>query len=204
MKLAKHYAVKEGKKPGIYTTWDEAKAQVEGVGGAVYKSFKTLEEAEAFMEYEKPVPPPVSEAVNAIEAYVDGSFDRVKGRYSFGAAIVQNGEVIDTLQRAGNNPIYVESGQNAGEVFGCLHAVQWAINKGYDTIYVYYDFEGIEKWISGEWKAKKQVSQDYVEHFRELSEYIDVEFVKVKAHSGVQFNELADQLAAEAIDHIVF
>lgn len=202
--MLKYYAVKEGKKTGIYTTWHEAKAQVEGVSGAVCKSFKTLEKADSFMKYKKPAPPPVSEAINAIEAYVDGSFDRVKGRYSFGVAIVQNDEVIDTLQRAGNNPIYVESGQIAGEVFGCLHAVQWAISKGYDTIYIYYDFEGIEKWISGESKARKQVSQDYVEYFRELAKHIGVEFVKVKAHSGILLNEFVDQLAAEAIDHIVF
>ena len=28
--MAKFYAVKEGKKPGIYHTWDECKEQVNG------------------------------------------------------------------------------------------------------------------------------------------------------------------------------
>ena len=42
----KYYAVAVGKKPGIYTKWDECKAMVHGFPGAVYKSFKTLEEAE--------------------------------------------------------------------------------------------------------------------------------------------------------------
>ena len=37
--MAKFYAVKEGKKPGIYHTWDECKEQVNGYSGAVYKSF---------------------------------------------------------------------------------------------------------------------------------------------------------------------
>lgn len=44
----KYYAVKVGKKPGIYKTWDECKEQVNKFPGAIYKSFKTLEEAEKF------------------------------------------------------------------------------------------------------------------------------------------------------------
>jgi len=48
-KKQKFYAVVKGHIPGIYTTWDEAKTQVDGYPGAVYKSFKTEEEAEEFM-----------------------------------------------------------------------------------------------------------------------------------------------------------
>lgn len=44
----KYYAVKIGKEPGIYNTWDECKEQVNKFPGAIYKSFKTLEEAEKF------------------------------------------------------------------------------------------------------------------------------------------------------------
>ena len=45
----KYYAVKKGKVPGIYETWNEAKAQVDGFSGAVYKSFSTLEEADKYI-----------------------------------------------------------------------------------------------------------------------------------------------------------
>lgn len=48
-KKQKFYAVVKGCTPGIYTTWDEAKTQVDGYPGAVYKSFKTEEEAVEFM-----------------------------------------------------------------------------------------------------------------------------------------------------------
>ena len=53
--MAKFYAVKEGKKPGIYHTWDECKEQVNGYSGAVYKSFTNEEEAKAFLSEEKEV-----------------------------------------------------------------------------------------------------------------------------------------------------
>ena len=47
--MAKFYAVKEGKKPGIYMSWDECKEQVNGYSGAVYKSFTSEDEAKAFI-----------------------------------------------------------------------------------------------------------------------------------------------------------
>ena len=48
MAAKKYYAIKVGRKPGVYSTWDQAKAQVSGFKGAIYKSFPTLEEAQAF------------------------------------------------------------------------------------------------------------------------------------------------------------
>ena len=42
---SKYYAVKKGKVPGIYFNWNDCKAMVDGYQGAVYKSFKTIEEA---------------------------------------------------------------------------------------------------------------------------------------------------------------
>lgn len=50
-KQTKFYAVKIGHQPGIYPCWENgAKEQVMGVTGAVYKSFKTIEEAQIFMD----------------------------------------------------------------------------------------------------------------------------------------------------------
>ena len=45
---AKFYAVRKGKKPGIYMSWDMCKQQTDGFPGAEFKSFGTREEAEAF------------------------------------------------------------------------------------------------------------------------------------------------------------
>lgn len=49
MAKKKYYAVKVGKTPGIYLTWEDCKGQVDGVSGAVYKSFPTLAEAEVYI-----------------------------------------------------------------------------------------------------------------------------------------------------------
>ena len=46
----KYYAVRKGIKPGIYKDWNTCKAMVTGFSGAQYKSFTTLQEAEAYIK----------------------------------------------------------------------------------------------------------------------------------------------------------
>lgn len=53
MAKVKYYGVKCGLVPGVYTSWDECKAQVDGFSGAEYKSFKTEEEANDYVNIEK-------------------------------------------------------------------------------------------------------------------------------------------------------
>jgi viroplasmin and RNaseH domain-containing protein/ribonuclease HI len=58
------YAVKVGRKKGIYLSWDDCKVQVHGYQGSVYKKFKTKIEATAFMNngnigYNKITPPSI-------------------------------------------------------------------------------------------------------------------------------------------------
>lgn len=49
MAKKKFYAVKKGRKPGIYQTWNEAKSQVSGFKGAIFKGFATEAEAQKYM-----------------------------------------------------------------------------------------------------------------------------------------------------------
>ena len=57
-KKQRYYVVWQGKKPGIYTSWDDCRAQVQGVQGAQYKAFDSLSEAEQAlrMPYRAAVP----------------------------------------------------------------------------------------------------------------------------------------------------
>ena len=93
----KFYAVKKGRTPGIYLSWDDCKKMVDGYSGAVYKSFLTLQEAEAFIGNDKKNRVTDTDAradaganagVNAGQdvdadtpfAFVDGSFNSITGR----------------------------------------------------------------------------------------------------------------------------
>ncbi len=64
----KFFAVKKGRKPGIYRTWDEAKAQVDGFSGAEYKSFKNITDAIEFADVHEDLIEPDNDTLeNAVE-----------------------------------------------------------------------------------------------------------------------------------------
>ena len=49
MAKKKYYAVKIGRKTGIYETWEECEMQVKGISGAQYKSFSNIEDAQNYI-----------------------------------------------------------------------------------------------------------------------------------------------------------
>ena len=49
MAKKKIYAVRKGKTTGIFYSWDECSASVNGYPGAEYKSFTTKEEANSYL-----------------------------------------------------------------------------------------------------------------------------------------------------------
>ena len=84
----KYYAVKVGKKTGIFITWEECKEQVEGFEGALYKSFSKLEDANNYLL-------DIGESngeVTGPKAYVDGSFKEDTNEYSFGVVLLIDGK----------------------------------------------------------------------------------------------------------------
>ena len=51
-----------------------------------------------------------------------------------------------------------------------------------------------------EWKTNKSGTQAYKAFYDAIKDDLKVEFIKVPAHSGVKYNELADSLAKDAIN----
>lgn len=217
----KYYAVAKGKVPGIYFTWDDCKAQVDHFPGAVYKSFPTIEEANAFIElaggaqsvlqgnktgskkkdFDATLEKSPENAVSTTEhlvAYVDGSYDHSQLAYAYGCVLVFQDEVV-TLNGRGNDADLVGMRNVAGEILGSKCAISWAVEHNYPAITIYYDYEGIEKWAMGIWKANKPGTIAYKEFVQMQKENIAISFQKVAAHTGVEYNEMADQLAKSAL-----
>ena len=196
--MAKFYAVKKGKKTGIFSTWDECKEQVTGFKGAVYKSFKTLSEAEAFLEKNEEKIENIEE-VDGVYAYIDGSFDRVSGIYGSGVVIVDGDEKYE-YKHAGNREDYAQLHNVAGELEAAKFVMWYAVDKKIKEITLFYDYQGIEAWAVGDWKANLPYTQDYVKFYSKVKMAVKVNFVKVKAHTGIELNEVVDKLAKEAIE----
>ena len=196
--MAKFYAVRKGKKTGVFSTWDECKEQVTGFKGAVYKSFKTLEEAEEFVKGNEEKIENV-EAVDGVYAYIDGSFDRVNGIYGSGVVIV-DGDKKYEFKHAGNREDYAQLHNVAGELEAAKYVMWYAVDKKIKEITLFYDYQGIEAWAVGDWKANLSYTQDYVEFYNKVKAVVKVNFVKVKAHTGIELNEVVDILAKDAIE----
>lgn len=193
----KYYAVKAGRKTGIFETWDEAKEQVHGFKNAIYKSFKTMEEAESYISGDE------LETSHGLDgrllAYVDGSFSNILKKYSAAAVFVIDGEVIHKEAVAYEDEDHLAIRNVAGEIKASMLAINYAIENNYDEINIFYDYEGIRSWAMGYWKTNKDVTKSYKKFFDEKKDKITVHFHKVEAHTGDKYNEMADALAKEAI-----
>ena len=79
-----------------------------------------------------------------------------------------------------------------GEMLGAMHAVKYAIESGYKAIEIRYDYAGIEQWVTGNWKAKNELTKKYVNAMKAWKKSIKISFTKVAAHTNVEYNERAD------------
>lgn len=199
--MVKYYAVKNGREPGIYRSWSECKNQVHRFPGAEFKSFSSLEDAQEYLGVKIESKPVKIPAVNLPfpAAYVDGSYNPAIRVYGYGGFIVVDGKKY-TFSGNGSDPEMASMRNVAGEIEGCMAAVKKAKEIGLSELTIYYDYTGIEMWATGQWKCNKTGTaayRDFMQKVREDS--FTVKFRKVKGHSGVPGNEIADQLAKEAV-----
>ena len=87
----------------------------------------------------------------------------------------------------------------AGEILGSMAAVKKAIELGLKDISIFYDYAGIKAWAVGEWKRNKKGTIEYYNYITSVRDSINIRFVKVRGHSGVEGNEEADRLAKRAV-----
>ena len=206
--MSNFYAVKVGKTPGVYDTWDDCKAQVDGFSGAKYKKFGTKEEAEAFVGGEKATTKakdsnkeskPITASSDSMPySFVDGSFNPSTGVYGYGGFVCVNGKHYPVMG-SDNDPEMATMRNVAGEIAGSMAAVKKAEELGIKKMRILYDYQGIESWAKSQWKTNKQGTIDYKVFMNDPARTVTVEFEKVKGHSGVEGNEMADVIAKSAV-----
>ena len=197
----KYYAVKEGLSRGIFHTWEECKASVIGYSGAVYKSFKTREEAEAYLgtgQTVETIENSVCKTEDCVKIYVDGSYNNTTREFSYGMVVLgKNGE--ETYCCKFDDPPLAAMHNVAGEIKGAQAAMQYALDHQIPAITIYHDYEGIAQWCLGQWKANKEGTRAYKAFYDMASKKVKISFEKVTGHSNDKYNDMADELAKEAL-----
>lgn len=197
----KYYAVRLGRDgaQGVYDTWEECKALVHGVPGAVYKSFFTREEAEAFIAGENIKAAGGCESpAGAAVAYVDGSYDVTTGAFSCGAVLFWQGETVEFSKKF-EDEAFAQMHNVAGEIMGAVTVIRWCLANAVPAVEICHDYEGVGKWADGLWKTNREGTRAYADFVRKSRAQMKISFVKVRGHSGDVFNDRADRLAKDAL-----
>ena len=219
----KFYVVWAGRKTGIFTDWTSCKKSIDKFSGARYKSFPSRTEAEAAFSSGsvaagKPSSSKKSSAAKTahttgrhdIEIYCDGGCDPNPGRAGSGSAVYRNGKLAELWYG-----LYNPHGTNNTAELNALHQslllAEKAINN-IKTVAIYcdsmYSINCVSVWAYG-WKAKgwkKKSGEiknlDMIREIHDLYDRIknDIQLQHVKAHAGIEGNELADRMTMVAVD----
>ncbi len=131
------------------------------------------------------------QAVKEYSIYVDGSY--MKGNIGYGFVVLKNGEPCNEGKGRVDDPSLQGMRQVGGELKAVYEAVNWCQEHDIGTVSIFYDYEGIAKWATGEWRANKPATRAYA---RAAAGWpVNVTWHKVSAHSGNQWNDYADALA---------
>lgn len=153
-KSKKYYVVWVGRTPGIFSSWSVAKQEIDGYPNAKYKSFKTLEEAEAafFQDSSQHIgnkgPKPkavLSEAKRAAIVWesisVDAACSGVPGPMEYRGVDTSTGV---ELFRKGPFP---DGTNNVGEFLALVHGLAYLQQIGKPDLPIYTDSKTAMAWI---------------------------------------------------------
>lgn len=151
----KFYVVWKGRNPGVYTSWDACKKEVEGFQGALYKGFPDKASAEAayalgptesgklkaesgkFSVFHSPL-----STFIAVDAACSGN----PGKMEYQGVFVDFGTEPATTTQLFKSPVFENGTNNIGEFLAIVHALAWQKQKR--TFYpVYSDSVNAQKWV---------------------------------------------------------
>lgn len=144
MSNAKWYVVWEGKQPGIFTQWEDAKAQVHGHPGAKYQSFKTKWAAEeayrvgpnSFQDLRSKVLPDQIQSSISVDAACSGN----------PGVVEYQGVCTDSKSQLFHKKIDGIGTNNCGEFLAIVHALAWQKEAGINRP-IYSDSDVAIGWV---------------------------------------------------------
>lgn len=228
MAKKKWYAVKKGKKPGIYTEWPKAETQVKGFPGAKFKGFPSEQEAKLWLEGKlveqsgagsrkkttkqtSEIAAPQNGYENDIVIYTDGGAINNPGPGGYGIVLSYGkkcGKKVAKTTKELSDGFRLTT-NNRMELLACIVALR-ELGKVDNPVALFSDssyvVNGIRKGWAKKWKKngwlkadkKPVMNQDLWSELLELSNKLPVTFYWVKGHAGNPMNERCDKLAVKS------
>ena len=215
----KIYAVRCGRRKGLFNTWAECEAQVRGFAGAVYKGFASSAEASAWLwgqDKAEPVQeqtrqPAQSSLFAAAEpqqtgydyiVYTDGSCLRNPDGPGGYAAVLLKQQDGSVQEICGGEPSTTNNRLELRAAIEALRAMPQGVKIQLNTDSRYLR-DAIEKFWLRAWKRKGWITstgtavknRDLWEALDEQLRRAEVTFCWVKGHAGQEYNERCDRLA---------
>lgn len=194
MSKVKYYAIKDETHKTIVESWDEALEIIKTYDKPKYKAFSIKEEAEAFLDDKE-----YDDGVTEPKAYIDGSFNSKTNSYGFGAILIIDEKEYIFKKGYFEEDEYTSLRNVAGEIKGAGFIINYSINHNIKKLHIFYDYEGIEAWYTGRWKASSSIAIEYKKFSDSVKDKIEVVFHKVKSHTNNKYNDKVDKLAKESV-----
>ena len=101
-------------------------------------------------------------------AFIDGSYNIRTKVYGCGIILVDKDGIKHTIKKSDNKIDWAKMRNVAGEIMGSLEALSLAIDLGMKELTIFYDYEGIAKWPTHQWKTNNPITREYA---RKVNEY---------------------------------
>lgn len=195
------FAVKSGRKTGIFTDWSECRESIKGYAGQEFRGFNTLKEAQDYIDgvdLKMSAEKEAKENCIAI-AYIGSEFSEKLGKCSFGYVIIEpNGEITKNTGIT-NNQNYIISREISGRILGTIEILKYIMEKGYNEIIIRSNSDDIEKLATRKWESKSQISKEFMRFIKENEEKIDIRFEKVVDKNDATYSVEVQKMASKEL-----
>ena len=206
----KFYAVRQGRVPGVYTTWSDCEKQVKGYGGAIYKSFSTEAEARAFVEDSGlSLSDFMSAKKSELKSPQEVKFKSKNSRPIVSSSSIQSKVSANVVKPDFTTPnymvAYIDGSYNketntvgaGGVIFLNGKRKTFSFSSTDERYTSFWNVAGELLWATKGWKRNNELTQEYSAFYDSIKNRVRVYFHKVAAHTGDTYNEMADALAKQ-------
>ena len=226
----KFYAVRKGRKPGIYSTWSECEAQVKGFPKAEYKSFRQRTDAESYLQGNEVSNPQKKASSSAVQSgwkdpdillFTDGG-SRNHGNHAGDHVHADDKAAWAFLIRrdghnvrgtggeygATNNRMELMALKNALKVLGQRGWNREKINATLDSRYVLQAIQKnwLQSWKRNGWRKSSGETVANQELWQEIDRllpyFTQIKFIWTKGHADNKGNVIVDQMLNAQMDQM--